>query len=86
MADGEQERPLECYRPAWCPHVQGTYRRAFDADGKPEAIWVELSCDACGDRHRARCESGAPRQWVLRYATAHVHRDVMAVPMKEKTR
>ncbi len=66
---------VEEYRPAWCPHVVGRFERKVDEEGKPEAIRVDLECDECGELARATCESGAPRQWVLRFAQAHVHRD-----------
>ncbi len=67
----------ESFSPKWCPHVSGTYSRDLDADGNPEPTWVELSCSKCGDAHRVKCESGAPRHWVQLYAQQHVHRDAL---------
>ncbi len=74
----------ETYSPRWALHVSGTYERAMDpVTGKPEPTIVRLACATCGDTHQARCESGAPRQWVLIYARAHVHRDVLKTEKKK---
>jgi len=67
----------EEYRPRWAPHVLGEYERELDEDGKPEPTVVRMLCEACGDRHQHRCDSGAPITWILRFATNHLHRDVL---------
>lgn len=82
-------KPKEEYSPAWCPHVKGIFTRAVDPEtGAPEPTWVTCSCGICGDIYRVRCESGAPRQWVLKFATLHVHRDALRdpFPKQEKKR
>ncbi len=66
---------MEAWSPKWAPHARGTYEREVDSDGKPEPTWVLLSCDVCGETHRVRCESGAPRHWIQRWANVHLHRD-----------
>lgn len=74
-------KPKEEYSPKWAPHVKGVYSREVDPEtGQPEPTWVMLSCSICQDVHRVRCDSGAPRNWVLKYATAHVHRDALKEP------
>jgi hypothetical protein len=71
------------YSPSWCPTVVGTFDREVDPEtGRPEPTWVHLICGICGEKHQVKCESGAPTQWVLRFATNHLHRD----PLKEKPR
>lgn len=70
----------ETFSPKWAPHCVGSFDRSYDEDGKPEPTWVELSCSVCGAAHRAKCESGAPRDWVLRWANAHLHRDALKDP------
>lgn len=74
----------ESYGPAFAPHVVGEFERKQDEDGRPEPIWVDLSCGKCGDRTRVRCHLGAPRSKVLAYAVNHLHADPMAVPEKKK--
>lgn len=76
----------ETFSPKWCPHVSGQYDRGFDADGKPEPTWVELSCSFCHETYKIKCESGAPRQHVLRWASVHLHRDPMKDPFPEQKR
>jgi len=65
----------EVWSPKWCPHVSGVYEREFDPDGRPEPTWVLLSCERCKEKHRVRCDSGAPRVWIQKYASVHLHRD-----------
>ncbi len=65
----------ETWAPKWAPHASGTYERAIAPDGSPEPTWVELKCAECGEAHRAKCESGMPREWILRWARVHLHRD-----------
>jgi hypothetical protein len=74
----------EKYSPTWAPHVAGEYERDTDPEtGRPEPTWVRLSCGMCGESHRVRCDSGAPRNWVLKWAVLHAHRDPLK-PSKEK--
>ncbi len=66
------------FRPKWASHVVGTFQEPrADEDGRPEPTKVFMHCETCGERWQTTCASGAPRQWVLRYAVAHVHRDRM---------
>jgi len=75
------EKPKETYSPKWCPHVSGSFVRASDpTTGKPEPTWVTMSCSVCNDVYRMRCDSGAPIQWILKFATQHLHRDPLRDP------
>ncbi len=78
----------EEFRPPWAPWVVGRYEREVDPEtGLPEPTVVRLKCERCGDEHRARCGSGAPTQWVLRFAVAHAHRDPLdPLPKREERR
>lgn len=78
----------ETYRPKWAPHVVGTYARELDEDGKPEPTLVRFRCETCGEGGQRRCDSGAPIQWVLKFATNHLHRDALKDPFppQEKKR
>lgn len=77
----------ETYSPKWAPHVTGTFTLVTGEDGIPEPCDVALACAACGDTHQHRCTSGMPRQWILRYAQAHVHRDALKDPFpKQRSR
>lgn len=70
----------EEYRPLWADHVVGTYEREVDKEtGLPEPTTVRMKCEKCGATHQHKCTSGAPRQWILRFATVHVKcaRDVL---------
>lgn len=69
--------PREVWAPRWCPHASGSYERTTGPDGKPEPTWVFLSCSVCGQEHRVKCESGAPLHWIQKWASVHLHRDVM---------
>lgn len=73
------------FRPKWCPHVVGRFDDlSRDSEtGMPEPVLVKMECEQCGATHQMKCATGMPRQWVLRFATVHVHRDVMAIPKKE---
>lgn len=62
----------ETYAPAWCPWAKGTFDRE-----KALPLKILLACEKCGECSEARCEQGAPRQWVLRWAVVHAHRDPM---------
>lgn len=76
---------MEEFRPKWCPHVVGRFDREVDPDtGLPETTTVLIECERCGDRHRATCSSGAPTQWVLKFATGHLHRDPLADPFPKQ--
>jgi hypothetical protein len=79
---------VEVFRPKWAPHVSGTFERVLEDDGTPARIVVELLCDRCKQTHQARCDSGAPTSWVLRFAVNHVHRDALIdeFPGQEKKR
>lgn len=75
------DAPKEEYSPAWNPNVKGIYTREVDPEtGAPEPTWVVMSCSVCQDVYRVRCDSGAPRQWILKFATQHVHRDPLRDP------
>jgi hypothetical protein len=67
----------ETYAPRWAPHASGTFERETDGDGLPAPTWVRLSCSKCGATHSVRCVSGAPRNQVVAWASAHLHRDAM---------
>lgn len=83
MSEGPEKKKLE-YSPKWCPHVKGTYEREVDEEGKPVPTWVTMSCGKCGDVYRMRCDSGAPTQWILKFAVQHVHRDVLNDPFPKQ--
>ncbi len=66
------------FRPRWAAHVVGTYEpRAYDEDGTPEPQRIDMRCETCGDTHRVTCPSGAVRAWVNKFATLHLHKDVL---------
>jgi hypothetical protein len=67
----------ESWSPRWAPHASGTYERALTPEGTPEPTWVQLSCSICGQTHQVKCESGAPTHWIQRWASVHLHRDVL---------
>ena len=69
--------PKEQWSPRWAPHASGSFDRAMGPDGKPEPTWVQLSCSVCNATHQVKCESGAPTHWIQRWATVHLHRDVL---------
>ncbi len=79
---------IETHTPKWAPFVTGTYERKVDDEGKPERIVVDIRCSRCGATHQARCDSGAPIQWILRFALGHTHRDALIdkFPDQEKKR
>jgi hypothetical protein len=57
------------YRPAWAPHVCGTYpERESDGEGGWEPQPIELRCERCGETNRVVCARNAPRQWVVTFA------------------
>lgn len=74
----------EEFRPKWAPHVVGTYEREVDEDGKPEPTMVRFCCEVCKETGQHRCDSGAPRQWILRFAINHVHRDALNAPFPKQ--
>lgn len=74
----------ESFSPRWAPHVSGSFDRSFDPEGRPEPTWVELSCSNCGETHRVKCESGAPTQWILKWASVHLHRDPLNDPFPKQ--
>lgn len=73
------------YSPQWAPHVEGEFEPTkTNEEGAPEPNLVRIKCNVCGATHQVKCMSGAPRQWVLKFATVHAHRDPFApLPKKE---
>ncbi len=66
------------FRPRWASHCVGTYEaRVFDEDGVPEPQRIDMLCEHCGATFRTTCNSGAVRAWVNRFATQHLHKDVL---------
>lgn len=52
--------------------------REFDPEtGVAEPQVVRMRCSSCGDQHQVTCTTGAVRQWILRFASLHLHRDPM---------
>lgn len=77
---------MPTYSPTWAPHVVGTYpERVIDREtGEADPQLVEMVCTICRDTHRVKCTTGAVRQWILRFAANHIHRDPLApIPKKE---
>lgn len=74
----------DSYSPKWAPHVSGSWTLTYEDDGTPEPCVVLMTCATCGATHRTTCRSGMPRQWVLRFATAHAHRDPLRDPFPKK--
>lgn len=70
---------VSTYSPAWAQHVIGTFpeRQVDPETGQAEPQLVRMRCTKCGDQHQVMCSTGAVRQWVLRYATVHLHRDAL---------
>lgn len=68
---------MPSYSPPWAPHVIGEYpERVIDREtGQAESQLINMSCSKCNDTHQHTCDSGAVRQWILRYASVHLHRD-----------
>jgi len=68
------------YRPDFAPHVMGEIEpRSWDQeDGRWEDQRVEARCEKCGATLRAVCRSGKPRQWVVKFALVHLHRDPLS--------
>ena len=57
-------------------HVSARYTR-LEVDpetGEREPQRVEASCATCGARYRNECRQGMPRQHILRFAQARLHR------------
>lgn len=77
---------MQSYSPSWCSHVIGEYpEREVDPEtGVAEPQLVRMRCTKCNDTHQVMCSTGAVRQWVLRYATAHAHRDPLGpIPKRQ---
>jgi hypothetical protein len=64
------------WSPRWAPHVVGVY----EAKPPGEEAKVTGRCGVCGEDFRRTCASGAPREWIARFARVHLHRD----PLGEK--
>jgi hypothetical protein len=71
------ERKRYAYSPPWAPHVRGMIdEREVDPEtGALEEQRVDVECGECGAKLHRTCSSGAVREHVNRFATAHLHRD-----------
>lgn len=61
-------------------HVVGRYteRMVDPATGMPEPQKIVATCTVCSAEWRGECLTGAVRSHINRFATVHLHRDVMA--------
>ena len=70
------------YRPAWAPHVVGTYPpRVLDEDGVPQAQRIHMLCEKCGATFQFDCTSGSVRARISQFALTHDHRDPFKKPV-----
>ncbi|MGA7120384.1 MAG: hypothetical protein WBY94_09820 [Polyangiaceae bacterium] len=71
------------WSPNYAPHVKGHYEdREIGPDGEPEEAEVGAECGICGAAFKRKCKSGLMREWISRFAIAHLHRDPLSTPKK----
>jgi hypothetical protein len=76
---------MTTYSPQWAPHIVGEFEPpTTDERGRPEPNKVRMRCGICKATHQTTCYSGAPRQWVLKFAVVHAHRDPLALEKEKK--
>lgn len=66
----------------WAPHVVVTYQLpARDGeDGTPLPQVIVCWCQKCDAKWRYECKSGAVRQHIVNFASAHYHADPFSAP------
>ena len=73
---------VSTWAPQWADHIIGVFgERALGLDGfEPQKY--RCFCFFCRTEHQGECATGAVRNHVCHFASAHVHCDVMAVRSK----